>query len=141
MLMPSRLPCPSPSRTDANGTVVDSDRLIRWATLNGYLRVPTVRETGEYAVRGGLVDLFPASMETPLRFDFFGKQLETIRTFDPGTQRTTGTLTQIALAPMSEVFADSFYFLALLDRDDPASRGRGGCSHRAQCGRFRSPVL
>ncbi|MCC7346886.1 MAG: transcription-repair coupling factor, partial [Variibacter sp.] len=85
------------------GQVVDSDRLVHWAALNGYLRVPTVRETGEYAVRGGLVDLFPASMETPLRFDFFGKQLETIRTFDPETQRTTGNLKAIALAPMSEV--------------------------------------
>jgi transcription-repair coupling factor (superfamily II helicase) len=86
-----------------SGQVVDSEKLILWASLNGYLRVPTVRETGEYAVRGGLVDLFPASMETPLRFDFFGKQLESIRTFDPGTQRTTGTLSAIALAPMSEV--------------------------------------
>ena len=86
-----------------SGQVVDSERLIKWASLNGYLRVPTVREQGEYAVRGGLVDLYPASMEMPLRFDFFGKSLESIRTFDPSTQRTTGTLTGIALAPMSEV--------------------------------------
>ena len=85
------------------GQVVDSARLVEWAALNGYLRVPTVRETGEYAVRGGLVDLFPAGTEAPLRFDFFGRQLETIRTFDPGTQRTTGNLPAIALAPMSEV--------------------------------------
>ena len=86
-----------------SGQVVDSNRLIEWASLNGYLRVPTVREQGEYAVRGGLVDLFPASMDTPLRFDFFGKSLETIRSFDPDTQRTTGSLPTIALAPMSEV--------------------------------------
>src|SRR5690606_22007523 len=61
------------------GQVVDSNLLIEWAANNGYLRVPTVREAGEYAVRGGLVDLYPASLETPLRFDFFGKQLESIR--------------------------------------------------------------
>ena len=85
------------------GQVVDSERLIRWATTNGYLRVPTVREQGEFAVRGGLVDLFPGSLETPLRFDFFGKALETIRTFDAGTQRTTGNLTEVTLAPISEV--------------------------------------
>ena len=85
------------------GQVVDSEKLIQWAALNGYLRVPTVRETGEYAVRSGLVDLFPAGMETPLRFDFFGRQLESIRTFDSGTQRTTGNVPGIALAPMSEV--------------------------------------
>ena len=87
----------------AAGQVVDSEKLIAWAANNGYMRVPTVRESGEFAVRGGLVDLYPASMETPLRFDFFGHQLESIRTFDPDTQRTTGNLKRIALAPMSEV--------------------------------------
>jgi transcription-repair coupling factor (superfamily II helicase) len=87
----------------ATGRIVDSDKLITWASNNGYLRVPTVRESGEYAVRGGLIDLFPASSEAPLRFDFFGSQLESIRTFDPDTQRTTGTLKRIDLTPMSEV--------------------------------------
>ncbi|HQZ12043.1 MAG TPA: transcription-repair coupling factor [Devosia sp.] len=85
------------------GLVVDSNRLIEWAAGNGYLRVPTVREPGEYAVRGGLIDLYPAGMETPYRFDFFGRQLESIRTFDAETQRTIGNVKQIALAPMSEV--------------------------------------
>ena len=85
------------------GQVVDSDKLIAWAAGNGYLRVPTVRETGEFAVRGGLVDLYPAGLDAPLRFDFFGRQLETIRTFDAETQRTTGNLKSVALAPMSEV--------------------------------------
>ncbi|MDC9826068.1 transcription-repair coupling factor [Devosia sp. ZB163] len=87
----------------AAGQVVDSEKLIGWAAGNGYLRVPTVREAGEYAVRGGLVDLYPAGAETPLRFDFFGRQLETIRTFDPDSQRTTGNIKHVALAPMSEV--------------------------------------
>lgn len=85
------------------GQVIDSNRLVEWASLNGYLRVPTVRETGEYAVRGGLIDLFPAGADAPLRFDFFGRQLETIRTFDTETQRTTGNQRAVALAPMSEV--------------------------------------
>lgn len=87
----------------AIGRVVDSEKLIAWASNNGYLRVPTVRESGEYAVRGGLVDLYPASAEAPLRFDFFGSQLESIRTFDPDSQRTTGTLKRVDLTPMSEV--------------------------------------
>lgn len=85
------------------GAVVDSEKLIAWAAGNGYLRVPTVREAGEYAVRGGLIDLYAAGSETPLRFDFFGSTLETIRLFDPETQRTTGSLKDIALSPMSEV--------------------------------------
>src|SRR5690606_11959508 len=87
----------------AVGRIVDSEKLIAWAARNGYLRVPTVRESGEYAVRGGLVDLYPASAEAPLRFDFFGSQLESIRTFDPDSQRTTGTLKRVDLTPMSEV--------------------------------------
>jgi transcription-repair coupling factor (superfamily II helicase) len=87
----------------AAGQVVDSDKLVNWAAGNGYLRVPTVRETGEYAVRGGLIDLYPAGADQPYRFDFFGRQLETIRTFDPDSQRTTGNVKRIALAPMSEV--------------------------------------
>ncbi|WP_137151796.1 transcription-repair coupling factor [Devosia sp. FKR38] len=86
-----------------SGRMVDSEKLISWAANNGYLRVPTVRESGEFAVRGGLVDLFPASAESPLRFDFFGSTLESIRTFDPDSQRTTGTLKRIDLTPMSEV--------------------------------------
>lgn len=85
------------------GEIVDSQRLIDWANANGYVRVPTVRDAGEYAVRGGLVDLFPASTEAPLRFDFFGQQLETIRSFDPESQRTIGNVGIISLAPMSEV--------------------------------------
>jgi len=87
----------------AVGRMVESDQLIAWAANNGYLRVPTVRESGEFAVRGGLVDLFPAGSGAPLRFDFFGSQLESIRTFDPDSQRTTGTLKRIDLTPMSEV--------------------------------------
>ncbi|MBU1173975.1 MAG: transcription-repair coupling factor [Alphaproteobacteria bacterium] len=85
------------------GAVVDSERLVAWAAGNGYLRVPTVREAGEYAVRGGIVDLFAAGSAAPLRFDFFGSTLETIRSFDPETQRSTGSLIEIALSPMSEV--------------------------------------
>jgi transcription-repair coupling factor (superfamily II helicase) len=101
--LPPRNLVESMSFSAAVGRVVESEKLIAWAANNGYLRVPTVRESGEYAVRGGLVDLFPAGTEAPLRFDFFGSQLESIRTFDPDSQRTTGTLRRIELTPMSEV--------------------------------------
>lgn len=85
------------------GNVVDGDALLAWAAGNGYLRVPVVREAGEYAVRGGLIDLYPAGTEAPVRFDFFGSTLESIREFDAETQRTSGNIPEIALAPMSEV--------------------------------------
>ena len=85
------------------GQVLDSDRLVAWADANGYLRVPTVREAGEFAVRGGLIDLFPAGSRRPLRFDFFGSTLETIRSFDPQSQRTKSSLNEAFLVPVSEI--------------------------------------
>ncbi|HUV32384.1 MAG TPA: transcription-repair coupling factor, partial [Devosiaceae bacterium] len=91
------------SFTAAAGEVVDRQAIVDWAGANGYLRVPTVRETGEFAVRGGLIDLFPAGAEAPLRFDFFGQTLESIRSFDPETQRTTSQLRSASLVPMGEV--------------------------------------
>jgi len=86
----------------APGNMVDTEELARWLDINGYLRTSTVRETGEFAVRGGIVDLFPPGMPAPIRLDFFGDTLESIRTFDPETQRTTGQLRGLDLVPMSE---------------------------------------
>ncbi|MCB1541737.1 MAG: transcription-repair coupling factor [Rhodoblastus sp.] len=87
----------------APGNVVKTDELIRWLEINGFLRSSTVRETGEYAMRGGIVDLFAPGMPQPIRLDFFGDTLETIRPFDPETQRSTGQLRALDLVPMSEV--------------------------------------
>src|SRR3546814_17788635 len=66
-------------------------RLNGFFAENGYYRVETVGEPGEFAVRGGIVDVFPPGQEQPLRLDFFGDELESLRLFDPLTQRTTGT--------------------------------------------------
>ncbi len=63
--------------------------LIHWLEDNGFLRTATVREPGEYAVRGGILDLYAPAAAAPLRLDFFGDTLETIRAFDAETQRTT----------------------------------------------------
>lgn len=86
----------------APGNMVDTEELARWLDINGYMRTSTVRETGEFAVRGGIVDLFPPGMPAPIRLDFFGDTLESIRTFDPETQRTTGQMRGLDLVPMSE---------------------------------------
>ena len=53
--------------------------LVGWLELNGFLRASTVREPGEYAVRGGIIDLYPAGLADPVRLDFFGDTLESIR--------------------------------------------------------------
>ena len=62
-----------------------------------------MREAGEFAVRGGILDLYAPGEDEPVRLDFFGDTLETIRSFDPATQRSTGTRKTFELAPVSEV--------------------------------------
>jgi transcription-repair coupling factor (superfamily II helicase) len=66
----------------------DPERLAQFLEANGYHRTATVMEHGEYAVRGGILDLFPAGESDPVRIDFFGDEVEDIRRFDTGTQRS-----------------------------------------------------
>ena len=87
----------------APGNAVNMDELVRWLENNGFLRASSVRETGEYAVRGGILDLYAPGMPAPVRLDFFGDTLESIRAFDSESQRTTGQLRALDLVPMSEV--------------------------------------
>src|SRR3954468_23782627 len=87
----------------APGNMVVTDALVAWLEINGFLRTGTVRDTGEYAVRGGIIDLYPPGLPNPIRLDFFGDTLESIRSFDPETQRSIGQLRSLDLVPMSEV--------------------------------------
>jgi transcription-repair coupling factor (superfamily II helicase) len=86
----------------APGNVLGMAGVIGWLELNGFTRASTVRESGDYAVRGGILDLFPPGMDMPVRFDFFGDALETIRTFDPQTQRSETPLGALDLVPVAE---------------------------------------
>jgi len=79
------------------------DSLVRFFVQNGYHRTDTVREAGEYAVRGGIVDVFPAGAGDPYRIDYFGDEIDGIRRFDPLTQRTAGKAKKIVFKPFSEV--------------------------------------
>ena len=85
---------------------LDPDVLIAYLNLHGYGRAETVMEPGEFAVRGGILDVFPSGYETPFRLDFFGDELETIRAFDPTTQRTTHQAKTLAFKPISEINLD-----------------------------------
>ena len=85
------------------GMVIRMEDIAARLELNGFNRVPTVREVGEYAVRGGILDVFVPGDNEPVRLDFFGDSLETIRHFDPASQRTTGQARALSLNPMSEV--------------------------------------
>jgi transcription-repair coupling factor (superfamily II helicase) len=91
------------SLSAAAGNQIRMDDLVQWLEDNGFLRSATVREPGEYAVRGGILDLFAAGAAAPFRLDFFGDTLESIRSFDPETQRTVATQRRIDLVPASEM--------------------------------------
>ncbi|MBM3610206.1 MAG: transcription-repair coupling factor [Alphaproteobacteria bacterium] len=71
---------------------------------NGYERTEIVTAAGTYAVRGGIVDVFPPGSETPVRLDFFGDELEEMKSFDPETQRTLENRSMVKLLPTTEVF-------------------------------------
>jgi transcription-repair coupling factor (superfamily II helicase) len=86
----------------APGERIDRDRLAALLQTNGYGRTETVRDPGEFAVRGGLVDLFPAGEEHALRLDFFGDEIESVRRFDPATQRSIDRIEGFTLLPASE---------------------------------------
>jgi transcription-repair coupling factor (superfamily II helicase) len=101
--VPPRAKVAAESFSAVPGNAVEMDLLTAWLVANGFLRSSTVREPGEYAQRGGIVDLFAPSQPAPIRLDFFGNTLESIRSFDPETQRTTGQLRSLDLVPMSEL--------------------------------------
>jgi transcription-repair coupling factor (superfamily II helicase) len=87
----------------ASGRRVNSDELLAFLGGNGFSRSSTVVDPGDFAVRGGIIDIFPPGSENPVRLDFFGDTLETIRAFDAQTQRSTTTLKTLSLNPANEV--------------------------------------
>ena len=101
--VPPRAKIAAETFSAAPGNAVKVEQLVAWLEANGSTRTGTVREPGEYAVRGGIVDLHPPGLPLPVRLDFFGDTLESIRPFDPETQRSTGQLRSLDLVPVSEV--------------------------------------
>ena len=91
------------ARTGRDVKVAD---LERYFAVNGYVRASTVSERGEFAIRGGVIDVFAPGAEEPVRLDLFGDTLESIRAFDPETQRSTRQLHAIDLLPVSEALID-----------------------------------
>jgi transcription-repair coupling factor (superfamily II helicase) len=112
------------TRTLRRGERVGPLDLIEWLEDNGYDSEAQVSAKGEIALRGGIVDVFPLTSPWPVRLEFFGDELESLRTFDPVTQvsRDGGELTEIILPPAGE--------LGVLKREV----GKGGISH--QCSVF-----
>ena len=103
-----------------SGNDVNIADLERYFAVNGYIRASTVAERGEFAIRGGVIDVWAPGAEEPVRLDLFGDTLESIRAFDPETQRSTKQLKSIDLLPVSEVLMDA----------DAIARFRRGFVHR-----------
>src|SRR6185369_3557161 len=70
----------------------------------GFAREDPVDEHGSFAVRGGIVDIFPADDEEPVRLEFVGDMVETLRRFDPGTQRSSAAIDHVVVVPVRETF-------------------------------------
>jgi transcription-repair coupling factor (superfamily II helicase) len=90
----------------AAGERIDRDRLAALLQANGYVRTDTVTDAGEFAVRGSLVDLFPAGEAHGLRLDFFGDEIESVRSFNPADQRSIARVDGFTLLPASEALLD-----------------------------------
>ncbi len=90
----------------AGGRLEPAD-LIKFLAANGYARVDMVMEPGEYAVRGGIMDVFAPASGTPVRLDFFADEVEALRLFDAESQRTTGEAAAWRFQPVSEVLLDA----------------------------------
>lgn len=88
------------------GSEYDRADLTAYFERMGYNRAEQVMEPGDYAVRGDIVDIFAPGMKEPVRLDFFGDEIESIRRFDVETQRTVGKVKEIALLPVGEVYLD-----------------------------------
>ena len=85
------------------GQDLDIEALVQFLSANGYSRCSTVMEPGDFAVRGGIIDLFPPGNDSPVRLDMFGQTLESIRKFDPETQRSKEQCDEVFLFPAGEI--------------------------------------
>ena len=104
--IPAREVLKAASFTAKVGGRVNEAGLRDFLVRMGFSQSPTVTEPGDYAIRGGIIDIYSPGEGGPVRLDLFGDVLDGARRFDPATQRTTEKLTAIELAPVSEVILD-----------------------------------
>jgi transcription-repair coupling factor (superfamily II helicase) len=85
------------------GTEMPQERLVSFLQGSGYQRVALVEEVGDYSLRGGIVDCFPPETAEPVRLDFAGDRIESVRSFSPETQRSTGRRDWVEISPVREI--------------------------------------
>jgi len=89
------------------GSEVEQEKLVATLERLGYRRVPMTQEPADYSVRGGIVDVFPLSASAPVRIEFFGNQIESLRSFSVLDQRSKEKLENFSILPNREVFLDA----------------------------------
>ncbi|GAA3875564.1 transcription-repair coupling factor [Celeribacter arenosi] len=104
--VPARSTLKDAAFTIRKGERVNENALRAFFVRMGFTQAPTVVEHGDYAIRGGIIDVFPPGQELPVRLDFFGDELDGLRRFDPATQKTIDTLDEVSFTPVSEVILD-----------------------------------
>ncbi|MBD3176224.1 MAG: DEAD/DEAH box helicase [Armatimonadia bacterium] len=104
------------SRVLATGEETDREDLVDWLVGAGYRRVEMVTEPGECALRGFIIDIFPPTHTQPVRVELFGDEIESIRSFDPSSQRSTGPVASLRLVPATELLCTSEEMAAAADR-------------------------
>ncbi|MCR8547208.1 transcription-repair coupling factor [Salipiger sp. P9] len=104
--LPARAVLREAAFTARVGSRIDEAALRAFLVRMGFSQAPTVTEPGDYAIRGGIIDIFPPGEGGPVRLDLFGDVLDGARRFDAATQRTTEKLELVELAPVSEVILD-----------------------------------
>ncbi len=103
---PTRTAVGAGSFTALVGERVDIEGLTEFLVRSGFNRATTVMEPGDFALRGGIIDIFPPGAETPVRLDFFGDVLDGARRFEVESQRTVERISRVELAPASEAPLD-----------------------------------
>jgi transcription-repair coupling factor (superfamily II helicase) len=88
------------------GAAINTAELTTYLTHNGYSRASTVVDHGDFAIRGNIIDIFAPGSKKPVRIDLWGDEVDTIKDFDPISQRTDQKIDKIELVPMGEVFLD-----------------------------------
>ncbi|MBE9520542.1 MAG: transcription-repair coupling factor, partial [Proteobacteria bacterium] len=86
-----------------SGEEIDQHGLVRNLTANGYESVPLVQSVGDFSIRGGIIDIFAPGYDSPLRLDFFGDTVESLRSFEPISQRSLAELNEADILPASNI--------------------------------------
>ena len=112
----------------STGQTLDREAFTTALVAAGYFRVPQVSEHGEFAVRGSLIDVFPMGTNTPVRIDFFGDEIESLRYFSAETQLSGDTVNAISVLPAREVPLDADAIHSFRDRYRERFEGQPGKS-------------